>query len=157
MTEFTPGAGTVVDGVDLDAVVAAVRGCAGVDDLSSGPWGGVVTYLPGRQVPGVRVASDHVVISLRGRWGVPAAKIARQVRAAVADLVAPRCVNLVLADVSDPAPEAWAKRAALRVPRARNREVSSWTTSRGVGKPDASSSVFVIQTVAVIQPRSPPD
>jgi hypothetical protein len=99
MTEIAPGASTVVDGVDLDAVVAAARSCAGVDDLSSGPWGGVVTYLPGRQVPGVRVASDHVVLSLRGRWGVPAAEIARQVRAAVTDLVAPRRVDLILADV----------------------------------------------------------
>jgi hypothetical protein len=117
----------------------------------------VVTYLPGRQVAGVRVASDHVVISLRGRWGVPAAKIARQVQTAVADLVASRRVNLVLADVSDPAPEAWARRAGLRVPGARRGEVTSWTTSSGVGKPDASSSVFVIQTVAVIPPRSPPD
>lgn len=157
MTELTPGATTVVDGVDLDAVVAAARSCAGVDDLSSGPWGGVVTYLPGRQVPGVRVASNHVMISLRGRWGVPAAEIARQVRAAVTDLVAPRRVDLVLADVSDPAPEAWARRAGFPAPGARRGEVSSWTTGSGAGEPGASSSVLVIQTVAVIPPRSPPD
>ena len=105
MTELTSDAGrTVVDGVDLDAVVAAARGCAGVDDLASGPQN-VVSYLPGRQVPGVRVTSDHVMISLRGKWGVPAARIARQVRAAVADLVTPRRVDLVLADVTDPSPE----------------------------------------------------
>ena len=48
--------GGVVDGVDLDAVAAAVRSCPAIDDLSSGPWGGVVSYLPGRQVAGVRVA-----------------------------------------------------------------------------------------------------
>ena len=76
-----PGAAAVVDGVDLDAVAAAARGCPAVDDLCPGPWGGVVTYLPGRQVPGVRVAGDHVVISVRGRWGVPASEVARQVRA----------------------------------------------------------------------------
>jgi len=116
-----------------------------------------VTYLPGRQVPGVRVASDHVVISLRGRWGVPAAEIARQVLAAVADLVAPRQVNLVLADVSDPAPDARARRAGLPAFGARSGEVSSWTTSSGADEPGASSSVLVIQTVAVIPPRSPPD
>jgi hypothetical protein len=156
MTELTPGASTV-DGVDLDAVVAAARSCDGVDDLSSGPWGGVVTYLPGRQVPGVRVGSDHVVISLRGRWGVPAAEIARQVRAAVADLVAPRRVDLVLADVSDPAPDAWARPAGLPARGERSGEVSSWTTSSGAGAPGASSSVLVTQTEAVIPPRSPPD
>lgn len=106
MTEPASAAGgTLVDGVDLDAVVAAARNCAGVDDLSSGPWGGVVSYLPGRQVPGVRIASDHVVISLRGEWGVPAPRLARQVRAAVADLVKPRRVDLVLADVGDPQQE----------------------------------------------------
>ncbi len=157
MNDLTPGASTVVDGVDLDAVVAAARSCAGVDDLSSGPWGGVVTYLPGREVPGVRVASDHVVISLRGRWGVPAAEIARQVRAAVADLVAPRRVDLVLADLSDPAPDAWTRPAGRPAPGERSGEVSSWTTSSGAGAPGASSSVLVIQTEAVIPPRSPPD
>ena len=31
------GSTSVVDGVDLDAVVAAVRSCAGVDDLYSSP------------------------------------------------------------------------------------------------------------------------
>ena len=74
----------VVDGVDLDAVAAAARSCPAIDDLSAGAWGGVVSYLPGRQVAGVRVASDHVVISVRGRWGVPVREMARQVRTAVA-------------------------------------------------------------------------
>ncbi len=110
MTELTSAAGrTLVDGVDVDAVVAAARGCAGVAELSSGPWGGVVSYLPGRQVPGVRVTSDQVVISVRGKWDVPAAQIARQVRAAVTDLVTPRRVDLVLADVDDPQPGARAR------------------------------------------------
>jgi hypothetical protein len=94
----------VVDGVNLDAVVAATRSCPGIDELSSGEWGGVVSYLPGRQVPGVRIATDHVVISVRGRWGVPAAELARQLRAALAGLVAPRRVDLVLAELSDPLP-----------------------------------------------------
>jgi hypothetical protein len=97
---------TAVDGVDLDAVTVAVLGCGGVDDLVSGPWGGVVTYLPGRQVRGVRVASDHLLISVRGRWGVPVPELARQVRAALAPLVAPRRVDIVLADLSDAAAEA---------------------------------------------------
>jgi hypothetical protein len=60
-------------------------------------------------VPGVRITSDHVVISLRGKWGVPAAQIAREVRAAVADLVTPRRVDLVLAEVGDPSPEPGAR------------------------------------------------
>lgn len=96
-----PVGSAVVGGVDLDAVATAARSCAAVDDLCSGPWGGVVTYLPGRQVPGVRVASDHVVISVRGRWGVPASELAGQVRAAVAWLVGGRRVDLVVADLTE--------------------------------------------------------
>ena len=97
---MTQQAQAVIDGVDLDAVAAAVRGCPAIDDLSSGPWGGVVSYLPGRQVAGLRVASDHVLISVRGRWGVPVAEMARQVRTAVAGLVGPRRVDLEVADLA---------------------------------------------------------
>ena len=93
----------VVDGVDLDAVAAAARNCAAVDDLCPGPWGGVVSYLPGREVAGVRVTHDHVVISVRGRWGVPVSELASQVRAAVTGLVAPRRVDVVVADLAEPA------------------------------------------------------
>jgi hypothetical protein len=111
MTELVPPMGSpvasaMVDGVDLDAVAAAARSCAAVDDLCPGPWGGVVSYLPGRQVAGVRVTSDHVVISVRGRWGVPFAELARQVRSALAALVAPRRVDVVVADLSEAAAEA---------------------------------------------------
>jgi hypothetical protein len=156
MTRPASAAGvTLVDGVDLDAVVAAARNAPGVDELSSGPWGGVVTYLPGRQVPGVRVAPDHVVISVRGSWGVPAADLARQVRAAVADLVAPRRVDLMLADVGDPEPRDG--QADLPPNGAGRGEVNSWTTSSSVDAPDASSSAPAIPTEAVIPPRSPPD
>ena len=94
-------AAAVVDGVDLDAVAAAARSCTAVDDLCPGPWGGVVSYLPGREVAGVRVTHDHVVISVRGRWGVPVSELAGQVRAAVTGLVAPRRVDIVLADLAD--------------------------------------------------------
>jgi hypothetical protein len=93
----------VVDGIDVDAVAAAARGCAAVDDLCPGAWGGVVCYLPGRQVPGVRVASDHVTVSVRSRWGTPAAELARQLRAALAPLTRARRIDVVIADVADPA------------------------------------------------------
>ena len=97
---MTQPAPAVIDGVDLDAVAAAVRSCPAIADLSPGPWGGVVSYLPGRQLAGVRVASDHVLISVRGRWGVPVAEMARQVRTAVAGLVGPRRVDLEVADLA---------------------------------------------------------
>jgi hypothetical protein len=95
-------AGAVAEGVDLDAVADAARGCPAVDRLCSGAWGGVVSYLPGRQVPGVRVARDHVVVSVRSRWGVPAAELARQVRVVLAPLTGARRIDVVVADVADP-------------------------------------------------------
>jgi hypothetical protein len=106
MTGPVPPAGSyvtaaVIDGVDLDAVAAAARSCAAVDDLCSGSWGGVVSYLPGREVAGVRVTRDHVVISVRGRWGIPVIELAGQVRAAVTGLAGPRRVDVVVADLAE--------------------------------------------------------
>jgi hypothetical protein len=137
----------VIDGVDIDAVTAAVRSCPAIDDLSSGPWGGVVSYLPGRQLAGVRVASDHVLISVRGRWGVPVAEMARQVRAAVAGLVGPRRVDLEVADLAGAPGD-----APAGGPR---EEVSSWPTSSPGGGPGASSSAPITPTVAATPPPSP--
>jgi hypothetical protein len=148
-----PWASAVVDGVDIDAVAAAARSCEGVDDLCPGPWGGVVSYLPGRQVAGVRIESDHVVISVRGRWGVPVAELARQVRAAVAGLVAPRRVDVVVADLADADSEA---PAGLPAPGMHGDEVSSWTTSSAGGLPGASTFAPITPTTAVIpRPSSP--
>ncbi|MGI8449720.1 MAG: hypothetical protein ACR2MP_21580 [Streptosporangiaceae bacterium] len=137
----------VVDGVDLDAVAAATRSCPAIDDLSSGPWGGVVSYLPGRQVAGVRVAPDHVVISVRGRWGVPVSEMARQVRTAVMPLVASRRVDLVVADLAGVPGEAPAG--------GQPEEAGSWTTSRPGGGRAASSSVPITPTAAVTPAPSP--
>ena len=156
MTELVPSAGSfaasaVVDGVDLDAVAAAARSCAAVDDLCSGPWGGVVSYLPGRQVAGVRVASDHVVISVRGRWGVPVSELAGQVRAAVTRLVSPRQVDIVVADLADAAEAP----GSLSSAGADGYEVSSWRTSRpGADVPGASSSAPITPIPVAISPPS---
>ncbi len=95
-------AAAVVEGVDVDAVAAAAQSCPAVDRLCSGAWGGVVSYLPGREVAGVRVARDHVVVSVRSQWGVSAAELARQVRAVVAPLAGARRIDVVIADVADP-------------------------------------------------------
>lgn len=94
-----------VDGVDVDAVAAAVRGCAAVDDLQGDPLGSLTSYLPGRRVAGVRVAEDRVTIGVRARWGVPVSELAVQVRAAVTTLVAPRLVDITVTDVADPSEE----------------------------------------------------
>jgi hypothetical protein len=152
MTGFVPPAGShlraaVVDGIDVDAVVAAARGCAAVDDLCPGPWGGVVSYLPGREMAGVRVSHDHVVISVRGRWGVPVSELAGQVRAAVTGLVGPRRVDVVVADLAEPDAQ-----APAGVP---GEEVSSWTPSSPGGVSGASSSAPITPTAVATRSPSP--
>ena len=137
----------VVDGVDVDAVAAAARGCAAVDDLCSGAWGGVVSYLPGRQVAGVRVTRDHVVISVRARWGIPVSELAAQLRTAVTSLVAPRRVDVVVADLAEP---------GIRAPAgAHGEEGTPWRTASPGDAPGASSSAPTIPTAVVTPQYSP--
>ena len=140
----------VVDGVDLDAVAAAARGCPAVDDLCSGSWGGVVSYLPGREVAGVRVTHDHVVISVRGRWGVPVIELAGQVRAAVTGLVGPRRVDVVVADLADLA-ESDAKAPA----GVHDEGVTSWRATSPGEVSGASSSAPITPTAVATPPPSP--
>ena len=133
----------VADGVDLDAVAAAARNCAAVDDLCPGPW----------QVAGVRVASDHVLISVRGRWGIPVSDLADQVHAAVRHLVGPRRIDIVVADLTEPAAEA-PDDSGLLAAAPHDDEVSPWTSSPGADWPGGSSSAPITPTTAAIPPLS---
>ncbi len=90
----------MVDGVDVDAVTAAVRGCPSVYELDGGRAATVVsTYLPGRSVPGVRVRPEEITVQVLGIWGVPVPDLAREVRTALAPLVGARRVDIVVADL----------------------------------------------------------
>ena len=102
MNAFLGQPDAMVDGVDVDAVAAAVRACPDVAGLTAGGMGGRATYLPGRRVEGVAVDGDAVVVQVRSRWGVPAGELADRVRAVVAPLVAGRRVDVVVADLADP-------------------------------------------------------
>lgn len=95
-------AAAVIDGIDVDAVAAAVRRCAGVAALDSGPFGDVASYLPGRIVPGVAAGGGRVTVQVRARWGIPAPDLAGLITAAVTSLTGPRPVDVVIADVDDP-------------------------------------------------------
>jgi hypothetical protein len=97
----TPRA-ALVDGIDIDAVAAMVRGCAGVSALDGGPFGEVASYLPGRTVPGVAVDDNRIRVQVRSRWGVPAADVAALITAALAPLAGPRPVDVAIADIDDP-------------------------------------------------------
>lgn len=102
MTEAPIGA--AVDGVDLDAVAAAVRSCPGVDDLDDGPINArLATYLPGRKIDGLKITADTLTVQIRSMWGVPVTEVGAQIRLAVVHLVAGRRVDIIVADLT-PAP-----------------------------------------------------
>jgi hypothetical protein len=92
----------VVDGVDIDAVAAVVRRCAGVSALDGGPFGEVASYLPGRTVPGVAVGDGRIRVQVRSKWGVPATDLAALIAAELAPLAGPRPVDVAIADIDDP-------------------------------------------------------
>jgi hypothetical protein len=106
VTALSPGVDAfgdaVVDGVDVDAVAAAVRGCPGVEALRGGGPGEVATYLPGRRIVGVQVTPAGLVVAVRGRWGVSAAALAGQIRDVVAALAPGRPVEVRLVELADP-------------------------------------------------------
>ncbi len=92
----------LVDGVDVDAVAQATRGCPGVEDLHGGFPGEVATYLPGRRLAGVRVGSRTVEVQVRAAWNTPLRQIAAGIRSAVAPLAGGRAVDVTIADLGDP-------------------------------------------------------
>jgi hypothetical protein len=83
-------------------VAAAVEGCAGVSELDSGRFGEVASYLPGRQVPGVIVRRQAVLIRVRARWGLRVADLLSQITAAVTPITGECRVQVVVGDIDDP-------------------------------------------------------
>jgi hypothetical protein len=92
----------VIDCVNVDAVAAAVLGCAGVAGLDGGRFGEVTSYLPGRKVPGVMVSGGRVTVQIRSWWGVPAPDLAALVTKVLAPLTGRRPVDVMIADIDDP-------------------------------------------------------
>jgi len=92
----------VIDGIDVDAVAAAVRGCPGVSGLDGGPFSGVASYLPGRKVEGIVVRDGRVIVQIRSRWAVPAPELAAVITVMLAPLTGDRPVDVVIADIDDP-------------------------------------------------------
>jgi hypothetical protein len=111
----------VIDGIDVDAVAAAVRGCGGVSALDGGPYGQVASYLPGRKVIGVVVGDDRITVQVRSRWGIPAPDLAAWITVALARLTGRRRIDVVIADIDDPpgAPEGMAAAGTPRSGRPR--------------------------------------
>jgi hypothetical protein len=97
-----PGS-AVIDGIDIDAVAAAVRGCAGVSGLDGGQFGEVASYLPGRKVEGIVVSGGRVRVQIRSQWAVPAPELGALIKAVLLPLTGDRPVDVVIADIDDPA------------------------------------------------------
>lgn len=95
-------AGTLVDGVDIDALAAAVRDCPAVAELARGRVAAAVTYLPGRRVTGVRVADNTIDIDVVLRWPHSVSQLVSQVRAGVARHAGDRRVDIAVVDVALP-------------------------------------------------------
>ena len=97
-----PAGPAVIDGVDVDAVAAVVRVCAGVAGLDGGRYGEVATYLPGRAIPGIMVSGGRVTVQIRSRW-VAAPGLAVLITTMLAPVTGGRPVDVVIADIEDPA------------------------------------------------------
>jgi len=158
----SPAVPALVDGVDVDAVAAAVRGCPAVDDLDGGRLGEVATYLPGRRVPGIRIADDRIEVHVRGVWNQPVSLIAEQIRGALTTLNGGRPIDVVLTDIAEPGPAS--DRLALPssgpAPTAApsmlpDGTVEGWTTPSASAAPSGgNSSAATIPTAAEIRPNS---
>jgi hypothetical protein len=106
----------VIDGVDVDAVAAAVRACAGVAELDGGRVSEVASYLPGRKVPGVVVSEGRVLVQVRSRWGIPAPELAALITTVLAPLTRGKPVDVVVADIDDPPGTPQPREPADRLP-----------------------------------------
>jgi hypothetical protein len=96
----------LIDGIDVDAVAAAVAACPGVSGLFGGRGNAIASYLPGRRVAGVEVNPTTVTIHVRSRWGIPAAQLLTQIAAAVSALLHGHHLEVVVADIDDAEPPA---------------------------------------------------
>jgi hypothetical protein len=152
----------LIDGIDVDAVAAAVRSCPAVDDLDGGRLGEVATYLPGRRVPGIRISDDRIEVHVRGVWDQPVGLIADQIRSVLATLTGGRIIDVVLTDVAEPgqaraqlAPPATGAATSAMPAVLADGTVEEWTTPSAPAAPSGgSSSEATIPTAAEIRPSS---
>jgi len=84
-----------------DRVSDAVLAVEGVEDLHSGTFGEVATYLPGRRVTGIRIRPEATEVHVVLRWGAPVRATADAVRAVAGPLVGTP-VHVFVQDVVDP-------------------------------------------------------
>jgi hypothetical protein len=106
MTQAPVTSVALIDGIDVDAVAAAVTACPGVSGLFGGRGDAIACYLPGRRVAGVEVNPTTVTIHVRSRWGIPAAQLLTQIATTVSPLLHEHHLEVVVADIDDAEPAA---------------------------------------------------
>ena len=87
-------------GTSAEQIATAVSAVPTVAALSGGRLGGVGTYLPGRRVTGVVLREDDLEVHVVGRYGVPVAQIAAEVRQAAEPYVGDRMVHVIIEDLA---------------------------------------------------------
>ncbi len=88
--------------VDPEAVLTAALACPEVAEMSGGAIGEVATYLPGRQLLGVRVTDDEVEVHVVARWGASLPEVAEEVKRSVAPIAGRLPVAVHVDDVETP-------------------------------------------------------
>src|ERR1044072_8249294 len=97
------GTDAMADRVAVDRVAAAAEDCPAVAALVDGPPAMAATYLPRRRVTGIRIEDNVVTIQVRLRWEPTVGRLAGQVGSAVRPLAGGHRVDIVVADITEPA------------------------------------------------------
>ncbi|MBB2988378.1 Asp23/Gls24 family envelope stress response protein [Terracoccus luteus] len=95
------GVGSSPDDGMADRVAEAVRAVPGVADLHGGVFGEVATYLPGRNVAGVRITDERVDVHVSVVYEADVRATAEQVADRVESIVG-REVHVTVDDVVHP-------------------------------------------------------
>ncbi|PZT99525.1 MAG: hypothetical protein DI630_16650 [Gordonia sp. (in: high G+C Gram-positive bacteria)] len=82
----------------VDQIAAAVTAVPGVAGLHGGMFGEVATYLPGRRIPGIRIAEQGTDVHVSVQIGAPVRSTAAAIRRVVSTLVQGP-VNVTVEDV----------------------------------------------------------
>jgi hypothetical protein len=89
----------VIETETIEAIAAAVLASPAVARLHGGRFNTVTSYLPGRRVVGVAVTPSGIIVGVVGCYPNTVARIAAQVRAAVATVVPGVAVTVALEDI----------------------------------------------------------
>ena len=102
MTTARVTSAAIIDGVDVDAVAAAVAACPGVSGLFGGRGEAIASYLPGRRVLGVEVSGGTVNVTVRSRWDTTAPALLTEITSAVSPILQGERLRIIVADIDDP-------------------------------------------------------